>query len=101
MSSFRQSEEYSHSTHGCDFSGVVVNVGSEVTCGVSLGDHVVGFVLSHALLRVMHVDTSSKERYIRLEGELAWKVPKGTFTHEQAAKARLGRYRYMFGAVSS
>lgn len=70
-----------------------------MTCGVSLGDHVVGFVLSNTLKRVTYADTASDAHYIRLEGELAWKVPKGTFTHEQAAKTRLGRFRYMFGAV--
>ncbi|TCD62086.1 hypothetical protein EIP91_007486 [Steccherinum ochraceum] len=90
-------QEYSHSTHGCDFSGLVVNVGSGVTCGFTLGDHVVGFVLSSSMRQVGHIDPMSKTRYIRLSGELAWKVPKGTFTHEQAAKARLGRFRYMFG----
>jgi len=90
-------QEYSHSTHGCDVSGFVVSVGSEVTCGISLGDHVVGFVLSNAIKNVSHIDSSSNTRYIRLAGELAWKVPRGTFTHEQAAIARLGRFRYMFG----
>ncbi|KAH8108123.1 hypothetical protein BXZ70DRAFT_38134 [Cristinia sonorae] len=94
-------QEYSHSTHGCDFSGIVVQLGSAQTPhehGIHLGDHVVGFIRSTALQRVIHADTNA--RYIRLAGELAWKVPRGTFTHEQAAKRRLGRFRYMFGAVS-
>ncbi|KAI0078151.1 hypothetical protein K474DRAFT_1706705 [Panus rudis PR-1116 ss-1] len=90
-------QEFTHSTHGIDFSGTVVKVGESVKCGVAVGDHVVGFVLSSVIRRVTHHDTATKAQYIRLEGELAWVVPPGTFSHEAAAKARLGRFRYMFG----
>lgn len=90
-------QEYNHSTHGVDFSGVVVKLGESVSCGPTLGDHVVGFVRSHSMHRHTHVDNKTEEKFVRLDAELAWVVPRGTFSHEDAAKARLGRYRYMFG----
>lgn len=90
-------EEYTHSTHGVDFSGTVVKLGRSVTCGVTRGDHVVGFVRSSSMRRAAYTDHGTQTKYIRLEGELAWVVPRGTFSHEDAAKARLGRFRYMFG----
>jgi len=89
--------EYSHSTHGCDFSGTVAMTGSEVKNEISPGNHVVGFLLNNQISRATHTDPSTNARYVRLESELAWVVPRGTFTHDGAAKARLGRFRYMFG----
>ena len=91
-------QEYTHSTRGVDFSGTVVKLGDSVGCSVSVGDHVVGFVRSNSMHRHTHIDVKTAEKFVRLDAELAWVVPRGSFSHEDAAKARLCRYRYMFGS---
>ncbi|KAK7693199.1 hypothetical protein QCA50_002765 [Cerrena zonata] len=90
-------QEFSHATRGVDFSGTVVKLGGPAACGVSVGDHVVGFVRSQSIRQHTHVDNKTEEKFIRLDAELAWVVPRGTLSHEDAAQARLGRYRYIFG----
>ena len=75
-------------------------------CGVAVGDQVAGFVLAtavHKSVPAVHKSVPARTEkhvyFVRMDAELAWVVPRGSFTHKQAAEARLGRYRYMFGII--
>ncbi|RPD66607.1 GroES-like protein [Lentinus tigrinus ALCF2SS1-7] len=65
---------------GCDFSGVVVKAGKNVTNGVQVGDHVAG--VAHGCV---YPDKGAFAEYVKADSDLVWVVPKNTFTHEQAA----------------
>ena len=82
---------------GCDFSGVVVRTGNGVTVSscdsdstgtgspdsglrVCVGDHVAGFVMGSTF-----PDRGAYAEYVKTPAELAWIVPEGTLTHEEAA----------------
>ena len=74
---------------GCDFSGVVVQAGKRVldsgsnsSTGVTVrvGDHVAGFVMGSTF-----PDRGAYAEYVKTPAELAWIVPEGTLTHEEAA----------------
>lgn len=67
--------------------------------GVCVGDHVAGFVLAHSVHQATYPGVKENVCFVRMDAELAWVIPRGTFTHKQAAEARLGRYRYMFGII--
>ncbi|EED81534.1 predicted protein [Postia placenta Mad-698-R] len=64
---------------GCDFSGYVVQAGKNVA-SPAVGDHVAGFVQGGTF-----VDSGAYAEYIRTPAELAWVVPQGTLSHEEAA----------------
>ena len=67
--------------------------------GISVGDQVAGFVLASSMHNVTYPGRTENVCFVRMDAELAWVIPRGTFTHKQAAEARLGRYRYMFGII--
>ena len=67
--------------------------------GVCVGDQVAGFVLANSVHHVTHPGVKENAYFVRMDAEMAWVIPKGTFTHKQAAEARLGRYRYMMGII--
>ncbi|PCH40956.1 GroES-like protein [Wolfiporia cocos MD-104 SS10] len=64
---------------GCDWSGHVVQVGQSVTTH-AVGDHVAGF--THGSY---YTDRGAYAEYVKASADLAWKVPPGTFSHEEAA----------------
>ncbi|OCH94263.1 zinc-binding oxidoreductase ToxD [Obba rivulosa] len=64
---------------GCDFSGHVAEVGSNVR-DVAIGDHVAGFVHGGN-----YKDRGAYAEYIKTDPDLVWKVPPGTLTYAQAA----------------
>ena len=45
-----------------------------------IGDHVAGFVMGPTF-----ADNGAYAEYVKTPAELAWAVPAGTFTHEEAA----------------
>ncbi|RDX46878.1 GroES-like protein [Lentinus brumalis] len=65
---------------GSDFSGIVVKTGKNVTDGPKVGDHVAGIVHGCEF-----PDKGAYAEYVKADPELVWTVPKGTFSHEQAA----------------
>ncbi|CDO68641.1 hypothetical protein BN946_scf184996.g72 [Trametes cinnabarina] len=64
---------------GCDWSGHVVRVGKNVT-SPKLGDHAAGFVMGGTF-----PDSGAFAEYVKTPAELAWVVPEGTLSHEEAA----------------
>ncbi|KAI0748415.1 GroES-like protein [Daedaleopsis nitida] len=64
---------------GCDWSGYVVRTGKNVS-SPEVGQHVAGFVMGATF-----ADSGAYAQYVRTPAELAWAVPKGTFSHEEAA----------------
>ncbi|KAM5538111.1 hypothetical protein V8D89_008308 [Ganoderma adspersum] len=64
---------------GCDWSGHVVRVGTNVSVP-KVGDHVAGFVMGSTF-----ADSGAYAEYVKTPAALAWPVPAGTFTHEEAA----------------
>ncbi|TBU35546.1 GroES-like protein [Dichomitus squalens] len=64
---------------GCDWSGHVVRVGKNVSTP-KVGDHVAGFVMGSTF-----PDSGAYAEYVKTPAELAWVVPEGTLTHEEAA----------------
>ena len=64
---------------GCDWSGYVVKAGKNVT-SPAVGDHVAGFVMGSTF-----PDRGAYAEYVKTPAELAWIVPEGTLTHEEAA----------------
>ncbi|KAH9934278.1 GroES-like protein [Fomitopsis serialis] len=64
---------------GCDWSGHIVQRGKNVRTP-ELGAHVSGFVMGGTF-----VDSGAFAEYVKTPAELAWFVPEGTISHEQAA----------------
>ncbi|KAI0796357.1 GroES-like protein [Irpex lacteus] len=64
---------------GCDFSGYVAKVGSKVT-NLNVGDHVAGFTHGG-----YYKDRGAYAEYTKVSGDLVWKVPEHSLTHEEAA----------------
>lgn len=64
---------------GCDWSGYVVQVGKNVTA-LEIGDHVAGFTQGGT-----YTDRGAFAEYLKTPADLAWKVPPGTLSHEEAA----------------
>lgn len=64
---------------GCDWSGHVVQKGKNVTT-LEIGDHVAGFVMGDN-----YTDRGAFAQYVKATAELAFKVPAGTLSHEEAA----------------
>ena len=64
---------------GCDYSGYVVKIGKDVTL-LSVGDHVAGF--THGSI---FKDRGAFAEYLKIAEDLAFKVPEGTLSHEEAA----------------
>ncbi|EPS98739.1 hypothetical protein FOMPIDRAFT_1031239 [Fomitopsis schrenkii] len=64
---------------GCDWSGNVVLVGKNVTA-YTIGDHVAGFHQGGS-----YTDRGAFAEYVKVEPDLAWKVPPGTLSHEESA----------------
>ncbi|KAI8982799.1 GroES-like protein [Trametes punicea] len=69
---------------GCDWSGVVVRVGPNVTTP-KVGDHAGGFVMGGTF-----PDSGAFAEYVKTPAELAWVVPEGTLTHEEAVTMQCG-----------
>jgi len=65
---------------GCDFSGTVVELGKATKSGVTVGDHVAGFVQGGH-----YKDRGAFATFLKTDSDLVWVVPKGTMSHEQAA----------------
>ncbi|KFY27075.1 hypothetical protein V493_03710 [Pseudogymnoascus sp. VKM F-4281 (FW-2241)] len=57
---------------GCDYAGVVSSVGKEAPGGWEVGDRVAGVV--HGGL---YHDRGSFAEYLKVDGDLAWKIPDG------------------------
>jgi len=64
---------------GVDWSGTVVQVGKNAG-KFAVGDHVAGFVHGGT-----YKDWGAYAEYVKTDADLAWIVPKGTLSHEQAA----------------
>lgn len=64
---------------GCDFAGVVDQVGANAPGNWKVGDRIAGVV--HGGL---HTDRGSYAQYLKAEGDLAWKIPDSV-TDQQAA----------------
>lgn len=74
-------------------------MGRACDASIAVGDQVAGFVLASSVHNVTYPGRAQSACFVRMDAELAWVIPRGTFTHKQAAEARLGRYRYMFGVI--
>ncbi|KAF8579983.1 GroES-like protein [Ramaria rubella] len=70
---------------GCDFSGIVVKLGPAITASIKLGDHVAGFVQG-----AYWTDRGAYAEYLKTDSDLAWVVPEGTVSHEEAATLNCG-----------
>ncbi|TEA17828.1 Trans-enoyl reductase lepG [Colletotrichum sidae] len=57
---------------GCDYAGEVVQVGSDAAASWSVGDRIAGAV--HGGL---YPDKGAFAEYLKIDGDLAWKVPDG------------------------
>ncbi|KIJ39290.1 hypothetical protein M422DRAFT_32775 [Sphaerobolus stellatus SS14] len=76
---------------GCDFSGVVVEVGASVEGPFEIGDRVAGFVQgSH------WKDRGAFAEYVKTDWDLVWAVPSET-THEEAAAMSLALWTAVQG----
>ncbi|KAF7789409.1 hypothetical protein EIP86_000353 [Pleurotus ostreatoroseus] len=64
---------------GCDWSGYVVQKGKDVTT-LEIGDHVAGFVQGGT-----YTDRGAYAEYVKTTADLAWKIPAGTVSDEEAA----------------
>ena len=64
---------------GCDWSGYVVKIGKRVTT-LNVGDHIAGFVQGGT-----YEDRGAFAEYVKTSWDLAWKIPEGILTDEQAA----------------
>ncbi|KAH9844379.1 GroES-like protein [Rhodofomes roseus] len=64
---------------GCDWAGNVVQVGKNVTT-YAVGDHAAGFHQGGS-----YTDRGAFAEYVKVEPDLAWKVPPGALSHEEAA----------------
>ena len=64
---------------GCDYAGVVTSVGKEAPGGWKVGDRVAGTV--HGGL---FPDRGSFAEYLKVDGDLAWKIPDGIKDEEAA-----------------
>lgn len=71
---------------GCDYAGVVEQVGSKVTKRFARGDRICGF--AHGSNSVQHEDGAFAE-YIVVKGDIAIKTPEN-LTDEQAATLGVG-----------
>lgn len=56
---------------GCDFAGVIEDIGQDVFGGWKMNDRVAGFVQGG-----IDQDRGSFAEYIKVEGDLIWKVPE-------------------------
>jgi len=65
---------------GCDFAGVVSEVGPGVQNGISIGDRVAGFVVGGR-----EQDEGAFAQYLKVPADLVWKIPDGTSFEEAAA----------------
>jgi len=81
---------------GCDFSGIVVALGtglSQISSnGMKIGSHVAGFVQGGHF-----ADRGAFAEYIKTPAELVWVVPEGVFSWEEAATMGCGRVFIIFG----
>ncbi|PVH73556.1 GroES-like protein [Cadophora sp. DSE1049] len=68
---------------GCDYAGEVVSVGKEAQGGRKVGDRLAGLVHGG-----MYHDRGSFAEYLKIDGDLAWKIPDGIHG-EEAATARI------------
>ncbi|CEN61410.1 Putative Zinc-binding oxidoreductase [Aspergillus calidoustus] len=81
---------------GCDYAGVVVEVGTAVTKPFKKGDRICGFV--HGL-NTLHPEVGAFAEYILVKGDLQYRVPEGMSFQEAAtvglgvSTAALGLYR--------
>ncbi|KAF7789406.1 hypothetical protein EIP86_000350 [Pleurotus ostreatoroseus] len=64
---------------GCDWSGYVVQKGENVTT-LKIGDRVAGFVQGGT-----YTDRGAYAEYVKTTADLAWKIPAGTVSDEEAA----------------
>lgn len=64
---------------GCDYAGEVSSVGKEAPGGWKVGDRVAGVV--HGGL---YPDVGSFAEYLKVDGDLAWKIPEGIPDEEAA-----------------
>lgn len=69
----------SNSICGCDYAGEVVEVGENARGGWKVGDRVAGCV--HGGL---YPDRGSFAEYLKVDGDLAWKIPEGLCDEEAA-----------------
>jgi len=76
---------------GCDFAGHVVSTGSNVT-SLAVGDAVAGFV--HG---AMYKDRGAFAQYLKTPAELAWKIPSGSVSLEEAATMGCGLWTAVQG----
>ena len=65
---------------GCDYAGEVTKVGSNAKGNWKVGDRIAGMV--HGGL---YPDRGSFAEYLKIEGDLAWRIPEGVKDEEAAA----------------
>jgi NADPH:quinone reductase-like Zn-dependent oxidoreductase len=81
---------------GCDYAGVVVEVGTAVTKPFKKGDRICGFVHGS---NTLHPEVGAFAEYILVKGDLQYRVPEGMSFQEAAtvglgvSTAALGLYR--------
>ncbi|KAJ5669811.1 alcohol dehydrogenase [Penicillium macrosclerotiorum] len=59
-------------TSGCDFSGVIISMGSVVKSQVGVGDRVCGCVFGNNPIRL---DNGAFAEYVAVPAQLVWKIP--------------------------
>ena len=65
---------------GCDFAGVVVQAGPNLSVPVKVGDKVAA-----SLRGGVDKERGGFAEYVKVYADLAWIIPEGTYTFEEAA----------------
>jgi len=85
--SLRQPTDHKHidmlgqpgSIIGCDYSGTVASIGSQAKGEWRVGDRIAGVVHGG-----IYPDRGSYAEYLKIDGDLAWKIPEGVSDAEAA-----------------
>jgi len=72
---------------GCDFAGIVVRVGSNLRVPVKVGDKVAA-----SLRGGVDKERGAFAGYAKVYADLAWIIPEGTYTFEEAATIGIPLY---------
>jgi NADPH:quinone reductase-like Zn-dependent oxidoreductase len=72
---------------GCDFSGIVVQAGQGLRVPVKVGDKVAA-----SLRGGVDRERGAFAEYVKVSADLAWIIPEGTYTFEEAATIGIPLY---------
>lgn len=72
---------------GCDFAGIVVQAGPNLRVPVKVGDKVAA-----SLRGGVDKERGGFAEYVKVYADLAWVIPEGTYTFEEAATIGIALY---------